>query len=163
MATIDAIPRRDVLTVARAFLVEAYEGAWPEGTWFVSPEPDAGVLGTLARLSAEEASRPARPGGPTIAAHAEHLRWYLALVNATLEGAPWQPDWSASWSLETADPSAWEAQQAALRREFEALRSRLEGDLDVRDPLQLRGILALAPHSAYHLGAIRQLALQRET
>jgi len=27
MATIDAIPRRDVLAIARAFLVEAYEGA----------------------------------------------------------------------------------------------------------------------------------------
>ena len=162
MSTADAIPRRDVLAIARGFLVEAFDGAWPEGSWFVSPGPDAGVLGTLASVAAEHASRPARPGGPSIAAHAEHLRWYLALVNATLQGAPWQPDWSASWSLETVDEPAWEALQTALRREFETLRSTLEGPLDVRDPLQLRGILALAPHSAYHLGAIRQLALQRE-
>jgi hypothetical protein len=159
--TIEMIPVADVVAVARELVAEAYEGPAPQGSWFVSPRPDAGLFGTVGRLTAERASRPSRPGGPSVAAHVEHLRWTLERVNATLGGAPWEPDWSASWSVSEVDDAAWDELRSALRREFDRLHAALAGAPDVSDPLVLRGLLALAPHAAYHLGAIRQLALQQ--
>jgi hypothetical protein len=149
---------RDVIGVARELFEEAYEGARESGSWFVTPAPDAGLFATIAPLDAERASRPSRPGGPTIASHVEHLRWTLAQVNATLRGEGWQPDWSASWTVREVDEAAWNDVRAELRREFDALRARLQELTRVEDPMQLRGILALAPHAAYHLGALRQIA-----
>ena len=156
----DAVPTAEVMAVAREFVIEAYEGPSPQGSWFTSPGADAGLFGTIADLTAERASRPSRPGGPSIAAHVEHLRWTLELVNATIRGAPWQPDWGASWSLSAVDEPAWQALRSQLQREFAELRQALDGSPDASDPMVLRGILALAPHAAYHLGAIRLLALQ---
>lgn len=154
------IPMADVIAIARELATEAYEGPQPQGSWFTSAGADAGLLGTLADLDAVAASQPGRPGGPSIAAHVEHLRWSLANVNATIRGAEWQPDWSASWSVVSVDESAWKALRKEIEREFADLRSALESEPDVRDPMMLRGVLALAPHAAYHLGAIRVLVKQ---
>lgn len=154
------IPMSEVTTIARELVVEAYEGPQPHGSWFTSTSTDTGLFGTVAGLTAETASRPSRPGGPSIAAHVEHLRWTLELVNATIRGAPWQPDWSASWSVGSVDEAAWQTLRSEVVREFTELRSGLESDPDVSDPMMLRGVLALAPHAAYHLGAIRVLAKQ---
>ena len=154
------VPMSEVTTIARELVVEAYEGPQPHGSWFTSTSTDAGLFGTIAGLTAEVASRPSRPGGPSIAAHVEHLRWTLELVNATTRGAPWQPDWSASWSVSSVDEGAWQTLVSEVVREFAELRSVLESDPDVSDPMMLRGVLALAPHAAYHLGAIRVLAKQ---
>ena len=161
-ATSETMPVADVITVARELFAEAYEGPAPQGSWFVSPRPDAGLFDTVARLSAQRASRPSRANGPSIAAHVEHLRWTLERVNATVAGAPWQPDWSESWSVSEVDDAAWDELRSALRREFDQLRAALGGALGVGDPMLLRGVLALAPHAAYHLGAIRLLAAQQE-
>jgi hypothetical protein len=148
----------EVIAIAQELVVEAYEGPQPHGSWFTSSGADAGLFGTLAQLDAEAASRPSRSGGPSIAGHVEHLRWSLANVNATIGGAAWNPDWSASWSVESVDDAAWQTLRADVAREFGALRAALEGDPDLSDPMMLRGVVALAPHAAYHLGAIRVLA-----
>jgi hypothetical protein len=161
-ATSETIPVADVMAVARELFTEAYEGPTPQGSWFVSARQDAGLFDTVGRVTARRASRPSRPGGPSIAAHVEHLRWSLERVNATVAGAPWQPDWSESWSVSEVDDAAWDELRSALRREFDQLRATLEGTPDVSDPMILRGLVALAPHAAYHLGAVRLLAAQQE-
>jgi hypothetical protein len=152
---------RDVVAIARDLLAEAFEGAGPRGSWFVTARPDEGVFGTIRDLTAEEASRPARLGGPSVAAHVEHLRWWLALVNGTMHGEPWDPDWSASWSVSTVNGAAWRMLQADLRREFDAVMAVLASPPDELDPMMFRGVLAMAPHAAYHLGAIRQVVLKQ--
>jgi hypothetical protein len=152
----ESIRMQDLLAIATELFTEAYEGAGPDGSWFVTSRPDTGVFGTIAALDAAAASQPLRPGGPSVAAHVEHLRWTLALVDATLRGQPWQPDWAASWSVETVDETAWRELTASLRRDFERLRGTLAGSPTIPDPMALRGVLALAAHGAYHLGSIRQ-------
>lgn len=154
------IPVSEVIAIARDFVAEAYEGPQPQGSWFASHDAGAGLFGTLANLTADTASRPSRPGGPSIAAHVEHLRWSLANVNATIRGAAWQPDWSASWSVNSVDDDAWQTLRQEVARAFDELRTALERDPDVSDPMMLRGVLALAPHAAYHLGTIRVLVKQ---
>lgn len=135
---------------------EAYTGPNGPHTWFIDNRPGSGLLGTLEGVSAEDASK-ASPSGSTIAGHAEHLRWSLALTNAYVRGENPTPSWAESWTLRTVDAAAWEELRADLRREYEAVFAalgRLEG---VSDPQMLTGILALTPHAAYHLGAVRQL------
>lgn len=154
------IPMSEVIAIARELVTEAYEGPPPHGSWFTSAGADAGLFATLAGLAADVASRPGRPGGPSIAAHVEHLRWSLANVNATIRGAAWNPDWSASWSVTTVDEAAWRTLRADVASEFAELRAALEAEPDLSDPMMLRGVVALAPHAAYHLGSIRVLAKQ---
>lgn len=148
----------ELIRIARELFTEAYEGPKPEGSWFTNVDPEAGVFGSIRPLSAGQASRTVTPGGPSIAAHIEHLRWSLAAVNQTLRGGAWQPDWAESWSVQTVDEQQWQDLQAGLRREYSQLLEALQRDPEVTDAMMLRGLFALAPHAAHHLGAIRQLA-----
>lgn len=60
----------------------------------------------------------------------------------------------------TVDEAAWGTLRADVARAFAELRAALAGDPDLSDPIMLRGVLALASHAAYHLGAIRVLVKQ---
>ncbi|MEZ4647965.1 MAG: DinB family protein [Candidatus Eisenbacteria bacterium] len=144
--------------IVRTLFVEAYQGA--DGpTWFVSNGPDGGLFAVLAKVTAEQASRAAPPGTPTIAAHAEHLRWSLANVNSVARGGEWNPDWSSSWSVSSVDEGTWASLRAKLRAEFSGVLEAIDaGGVDPSDPIVMTGMAALAPHAAHHLGTIRQLA-----
>jgi len=137
-------------------LSEAYTGPNHAHTWFIGNEPGSGLLGTLAKLSAEEASRTG-PSGTTVAAHTEHLRWSLAHANAFARGETPPGGWDKSWSVRAVDAAAWDDLRAALREEYDTLLGALRKQDDWSDPQMLTGVMALAPHAAYHLGAVRQL------
>jgi hypothetical protein len=150
-----------ILTASVAeLLTEAYAGPPdPNSTWFIDNAPDSSILGILAGISAEEASRPTDgrgDPGSTIAAHVEHLRWSLANSNATLRGEPWNPNWGESWKTIRTDPSEWDRLRTALRQEFETLRDAIQRQSELPGEY-LNGVLALIPHAAYHLGTIRQI------
>lgn len=59
---------------------ELVDGAKPGGDAFVLNSGDAGLLRSLDELSAAAASRSVQ-GGATIAAHAQHVRYGLSLMN----------------------------------------------------------------------------------
>ncbi len=92
-------------------LTEAYAGPPdPRSTWFIDNEPDSGILGIIAGVTAAEASRSVDGSGnpgTTIAAHVEHLRWSLANANGALTGQPYRGNWSESWELTGADEDKW--------------------------------------------------------
>lgn len=135
---------------------EAYTGPnGPQG-WFIDNRPGSGLFGTLEGVSAEDASR-LSPSGSTVAAHTEHLRWSLALTNAYVRGENPTPSWAESWTVKTVDAEAWDALRADLRLEYEEVLAALGRQEDVSDPQTLTGIMALTPHAAYHLGAVRQM------
>ena len=138
---------------------EAYAGP-PDArsTWFIDNEPDSGILGLIARISAQEASWSSRKDDPgtTIASHVEHLRWSLANANGALQGKPYQGNWVESWNTLHADAARWDQLRADLRNEFEALKDNLGKQTEL-EGAYLLGIMALVPHAAYHLGTIRQL------
>jgi hypothetical protein len=150
---------RAVIQSVVDLLTEAYAGPPdPSSTWFIDNEPDSGVLGLLAGVSAEDASTSVHGGGEagsTIASHAEHLRWSLANMNAAIRGESFG-DWKESWQTLRADRAEWERLRGALRAEFETLQEALLGQPEVPEEY-LTGLFALLPHAAYHLGTIRQM------
>lgn len=152
-----SLPTEHVIGVLLELFSEAYDGPSKPYSWFTESRPGSGLFGTVAGLSATEASTPVRPGGTTIAAHLEHLRWSLALANAYVRGEEPKPNWKESWLVHEVDQAAWDRLQADLRQEYDTLTRGIAAATDWFDPMFLTGTMALVPHAAYHLGAIRQM------
>jgi hypothetical protein len=124
---------------------------------FVLNRGDRGLLTSLDRLSADAASA-SHAGGATIAAHVDHLRFGLSLMNRWAAGEnPFDDaDWSASWNTTTVSDAEWRELRAGLRREVEAWYSALQSPREVAG-VELDGVIGSVIHLAYHLGAIRQI------
>lgn len=140
-------------------LTEAYPGP-PDhtSTWFIDNEPNAGILGILRDVTADEASRSVDDTGEpgtTIASHAEHLHWSLANMSRAMSGGEFGK-WSESWNLKETNAAEWDCLRNELQKEFETLCQGLRNQTEI-DPQYLTGGLALAAHAAYHLGNIRQM------
>jgi hypothetical protein len=150
------VPLETFRGILRELFSEVYAGPNRDYTWFIENEPGSGLFGTLSALSAEDVSRPS-PSGSTIAAHTEHLRWSLALTNALVRGETPKQDWTESWRVRVVDEAAWDALRHDLMREYETLLATMEQQENFSDANLLTGAMALTPHAAYHLGAIRQL------
>lgn len=132
-----------------AHLELAFEGD-EHGNWFT------GLLAAVAPLDADAASRPARPGGPTIAGHVEHVRFSLHEMAFRLRGHKRPIDWDLSWATRTVDDAAWDDLRAGLRREYDGLAA-LVRERDDWNEADLAALLAQAAHTAYHAGAVRQI------
>lgn len=128
-----------------------------EPTWVTSGGREGGVYGLLDTLSAEQASRQVS-GGSTVAAHTEHLRWAIALVNAFFRGAQPGGDWSESWKVSTVDEAAWANLCKALRKEGDELLAHIPAKHSWTEEFAVNGALASLGHTAYHLGALQQMA-----
>ncbi len=155
----DVIESTTIIQSIGDLLTEAYAGPPnPSSTWFIDNEPDSGILGLIAGVSASEASWSTSGGGlpgTTIASHVEHLRWSLANANAQIRGEP-GGKWSESWSILDMDEARWNHLRRELRAEFETLLEQIKQQKSLSGEY-LTGVLALLPHAAYHLGNIRQL------
>lgn len=138
---------------------ELYMGVTTDQTWIIDREPGLGIIGVIRTVSAEEASRTTHTGGTTIAAHTEHLRWSLNFALAFLQGKRPDPDWAKSWRIRTVNEEEWENLRSALQNEYIAVKAAIEAVSDWPDPNFLKGVLALVPHAAYHLGSIKQMLL----
>jgi len=149
---------RDLTTVLPALLSELVNGS-PDpgvGTYMLN-RGDDGLLNSLDKLSAPAAS--ATAGGGSIAAHVDHLRYGLSLLNrwAAGERAPWKgADWTASWRHPVVSEVEWRALRDDLRREARAWIEALRVPRDVQDA-ELGWITGSISHLAYHVGAIRQI------
>lgn len=125
---------------------------------FVLNGGDAGLLASLDKLSATDASQNAQAGA-SVAAHAEHLRFGLSLMNrwATEGGNPFAgAKWYEAWNVTTADEARWKAIRDGLRKEVEAWQQALRTPREVEE-IELSGMFGSVAHLAYHLGAIRQI------
>ena len=141
------------------FLVEVYNGPSHQYTWFINNEPDSGILGTIKKLKPVEASTQIIENGTTIAAHVEHLRWTLDKTNSLLRGENPIMNWSESWQVRKVDSTQWKLLIEQLMEEFKTLIRSLSSVNSWASDEQLKEVLALIPHAAYHLGAIRQMNL----
>jgi hypothetical protein len=125
---------------------------------------DAGLLRSLDKVSASAASRThgaggAVGGGATIAAHVEHLRYGLALMNrwAAGEKNPWlDADWAAAWRTSTVTDEQWSRLRARLGDEARRWLTAIAEPREVNE-MELNTIVGNIGHLAYHLGAIRQI------
>lgn len=119
---------------------------------------DVGLLASLEQVSASDASRH-HAGGASIAAHVDHLRYGLSLMNAWKAGVknPWAgADWTASWKKTAVTEPEWRHLRAALREEAHRWLATLGATREV-DEVELTYMVANIAHLAYHLGAIRQM------
>jgi hypothetical protein len=140
---------------------ELIDGAnHPKGA-FILNTGDAGLLRSLDRLSAADASRSVNDGA-TIAAHAQHVRFGLSLMNrwAAEGGNPFaDAKWEEAWKLSTVDSSAWDEIRGGLRDEAHRWLQVLGSPREVHS-VELSGMMGSIAHLAYHLGAIRQIDKQ---
>src|SRR4026208_1822212 len=98
---------------------ELVDGAGHKGAAFILNTGDAGLLKSLGTLSAADASRSVNDGA-TIAAHAQHVRYGLSLMNrwATEGGAPFvDARWDEAWKTSSVDGAAWTEIRDGLRDE----------------------------------------------
>ena len=161
MTTTDTVFQRALSNM----LVEIFNGPPGEEAYVLNPG-DVGLLRQLDSIDASTASKRPASGKPPIAAHVDHLHFGLALLNrwAAGEENPWAgAEFNASWQRTTVSDDQWRTLRAGLRREADAWRNVVAARTSW-DDLGAAAALSTAAHTAYHLGAIRQLlaAVERE-
>jgi hypothetical protein len=138
-------------------LRELAEGPAPEAAWVLNPE-DPGLLRSLDTLSAAAASAKGAGSDSSIAAHVDHLRYGLHLMNRWSKGeSPFaDADYAASWRRVTVAEEEWRVLRDRLRAEIEEWRAAIQQPRDLAES-DLAGMVASIVHLAYHLGAMRQM------
>jgi hypothetical protein len=137
---------------------ELIDGASDPTGAFILNSGDVGLLRSLDKLSAADASRSANDGA-TIAAHTQHLRDGLSLMNrwANEGGNPFaNAKWDEAWKTVDVDATEWEEIRNGLRDEAHCWLRALSSPRETTD-VELSGMIASVAHLAYHLGAIRQI------
>ena len=151
----------DITSSLRQLWTELADGTSGHDGAFVLNSGDIGLLRSIEKLSAADASRSANDGA-TIAAHAKHLWYGLSLMNrwASEGGNPFaDAKWDEAWKTSRVDESAWREIRSALADEARRWTSTLSSAREVNE-LELSGMIGSIAHLAYHLGAIRQIDKQ---
>ncbi len=139
------------------FILDEFAGHPPKTTpGSACLDRDTGWLQTLAAIDAAHASRPIVAGGTSIAAQTAHAAYYVELIEAGMRGAEPVSDWPGSFQPAIVDEAAWQAQRERLQASLERFRGLVTSDL-TWDESRLGDALAVLAHTAYHLGAVRQM------
>ena len=148
---------RELTGTLTTLFKELVDGAPASGAYILN-RGDAGLLRSLDKLSAADASERVA-GGATIAAHVDHLRYGLSLMNRWSAGDnPFaDADWTASWRMAEVTDTAWRDLRSELAAEAHRWRAALASPREV-GPEELAGVVGSIAHLAYHLGAIRQIS-----
>lgn len=135
-------------------LRETFEGS-PEGQPSAYLDRRIGFFNTLAEVDAESASREFH--GTTIAAQTEHAKFYLDRLCEFINGRTERVNWEDSWLIETVNEAEWHALRESVRRTYENSLRCLAEEREW-DEAKAGMAVGLVAHSAYHLGAVRQIA-----
>jgi len=139
-------------------LTEIFDGPPGEEAYILNPG-DPGLLRQLDGISATTASQQAIPGKPSIAAHVDHVHFGMSLLTRWISGEenPWaDADWNGSWKRTTVTDEQWRALRDNLRSKTETWQKAVAVRKDW-DDMTAAGALSTIAHTAYHLGAIRQI------
>ena len=115
-----------------------------------------GLFSTLGQLDAITASRVAAPGRSSIAAHCEHVRYVLEIVNAWVKLEKPQPDWSLAWKTSSVTQTEWDDLKSSIQTECETLKGFIKENKEWT-PKLLNLLMSNTSHLVYHIGAIRQI------
>jgi len=135
-------------------LRETFEGS-PEGQPSAYLDRGVGIFATLGSHSAEAAS--AEFHGTTIAAHTEHAKFYLDRLCEFINGRTKSVNWEDSWLIETVNETEWDGLRESVRNAYESTLRCLAGVKEWNGP-KLGMAIGMVAHTAYHLGAIRQIS-----
>lgn len=139
-------------------LIEIFEGPPGDEAYVLNPG-DPGLLRQLEFLSAATASMRPSPAKPPIAAHVDHIHYGLTLLNRWIAGEenPWaNSDWNASWRITAVTEEEWRTLLINLRKSVLSWREAATGRKEW-DDVTAAGAISSIAHTAYHLGAIRQI------
>lgn len=156
------LPIREAIGQLTAVLDEAFEHPPKPWSYFTDPSPDAGYIGTLAKLSAAEAREVV--GGTSIAGQVQHVIFAMEASAAFIQGNPDSPSleqWQQSWQVQELDDTAWAQMQQDLRDAYQRLRRVIESD-GTASAQSFGGAIGAIAHVAYHLGAIKQKIAARD-
>jgi hypothetical protein len=139
-------------------LTEIFDGPPGEESYILNPG-DSGLHRQLEKISAETASKQAIAGKPSIAAHVEHVHFGMSLLTRWISGEenPWaDADWAGTWKRNTVTDDQWRTLRDNLRKESDTWRKAVTTRTQW-DDITAAGALSTIAHTAYHLGAIRQI------
>lgn len=154
-----SMPATAVHVTLQRLFSELADGVAAGEAAYILNSGDDGLLRSLDKVPAADASR-AVDGGATIAAHAEHLRYSLSLMNrwASEGGNPFaDATWGEAWKVADVNESQWDEIRRGLGDESHRWLGALGSPREIPEA-ELAGLIASVAHTAYHLGAIRQIA-----
>jgi hypothetical protein len=113
---------------------------------------------TLDTITAAEASIPVGGKCAALAAQVAHVNFYLEVIEAyILKQDRGKVDWGEIWRrVNTVSPEEWNAYKDQLKETYQRIVSMLQNLQDWNEERPIGGALAIAVHTAYHLGEIRQ-------
>ncbi|HJS51131.1 MAG TPA: hypothetical protein VJ781_04465 [Pyrinomonadaceae bacterium] len=149
-----AIPAKSFVEAAAYLLRETFEGSL-DGQPSAYLDRGVGIFSTLEAVSAEAASRDFK--GTTIAAQTEHAKFYLDRLCEFINGRTERVNWDDSWLIETVNDAEWDALRDSVKKAYEETLRCLASVEDWNE-LRVGMAMGLIAHTAYHLGAIRQIA-----
>src|SRR5688500_15256110 len=129
---------------------ELVDGVPRGGEVFILNSGDVGLLRSIEKLDAAAASRRANDGA-TIAAHVQHLRFGLSLMNrwASEGGNPFaDAKWDEAWKISNVDTAQWEEIRNGFRDEARRWREAL-GAPRTTTPVEVSGMIGSVAHLAY--------------
>ncbi|WP_020006564.1 hypothetical protein [Salinicoccus albus] len=140
--------------VIKSVLTETFEGI-EEGSpsRFVESRAETGIFGTLRSINASQAS--VDINGTTIAAHAHHTMYHTDVCCNNLEGKDQDVNWHVSWEISKVNEEEWFEIKRGIETQYHRLLALIdESAFETFDRHVIQGSLS---HSAYHLGAMRQM------
>src|SRR6478752_7887642 len=149
----DTIPKQQFAASIAYLLRETFEGS-PEGQPSAYLDRGIGIFSTLDGLSAADASREFT--GTTVAAQTEHAKFYLDRLCEFIGGRTERVNWEDSWLIETVNEDEWTALRTTIRTAYENALKCLAAT-DSWDTQKAGMAIGLVAHTAYHLGAVRQI------
>ena len=159
--TVTRMNTRDISSALPLLFTELVDGTSGHAGAFVLNSGDEGLLRSLDKLSAADASRSVNDGA-TIAAHVQHVRYGLSLMNrwASEGGNPFaDAKWDEAWKTSAVDEPAWTEIRRGFADQARRWTTALSAPREVAE-VELAGMIGSIVHLAYHLGAIRQIDKQ---
>ena len=143
-----------LFTEAVAYLLrETFEGS-PAGQPSAYLDRGVGFFVTLNELTADQASKDLH--GTSVAAQTEHAKFYLDRLCEFIHGRTERVNWDDSWLIETVNEKEWDALRSTVRRTYENTLRCLADEHEWPEP-KIGMAIGLVAHTAYHLGAVRQI------
>ncbi|MBI5840540.1 MAG: hypothetical protein HZB19_10595 [Chloroflexi bacterium] len=118
---------------------------------------DTSLFRTLETVSAKEASIPVGGKCASLAAQVAHVNFYLEVLERyVVHHDTSRVDWGEIWrTVEKVTPEEWDALRNKLKETYHRIEKIFHSN-EVWNEDSIGGSLAIAVHTAYHLGEIRQ-------
>jgi hypothetical protein len=152
-----SMPNQDIIALFRKELFECLDETF-EQHHGIYLDKGTSLFETLKDISAQEASHPISEGCAPIAAHVEHVRFYLDVLNDMMQKERVaKVEWREIWqTVRGVTPEEWEEMKQRLRVSYQSVLTTMKNYERWEGEYGLSGSLAVLVHTAYHLGGIRQ-------